>query len=74
MCGWQCDCTVKVLNENQILLNIECSELKKLVDFVMKVTPIHQVLGLIVTTRKVILISYFSFHQPWLPHPTSLRL
>ena len=35
---------------------------------------LHQVLGLIGTTRIVILISYFSLHQPWLPHPVNLRL
>ena len=27
------------INDNQILLNIECSELKNLVDIVMKVKP-----------------------------------
>ena len=34
---------------------------------------LHQLLWLIVTTRTVILISYFPLHQPWLPHPPNLR-
>ena len=49
------------INDNQILLNIECSELKNLVD-------IDESQG-----QLVILISYFSFYQPWLPHPVNLR-
>ena len=60
--------------DNQILLYLKCSELKKNWLTLWWKSHLHQVLELIVTTRTVILISYFSFHQPWLPHPISLKL
>ena len=49
------------INDNQILLNIECSELKNLVDIVMIKSNLHEVLGLVVTTRTVSYLNFLFF-------------